>query len=50
MGREVLLEVQDESRGPLGCPPWVGRLFQRFGTGQEALLEIRDGSGDPFEV
>lgn len=42
---EALLKVRLGSAGHLGGTHWVWRHSWRFGWGQKALLEVREGLG-----
>ena len=44
--QETLLEVQEWSGGPHGCPGVIRRLFWKFGSGWEALPDVRKWSRD----
>ena len=43
-GREALPEVQVWSEDPPGCPGVVGRHFQKFESGHEALPKVWEWS------
>ena len=49
IGREALLDVQEWSVGPVGCPGVVRRPYRMYGSGQQSLSNVREWSGDLHE-